>query len=114
LSILFLFGPAALLRGSVTALAAPDHLPAACLSEPAPDAAAKSPSTKRRSRLDWAALLKRVFRIDILECARCGGGMSVVAFITERKATVRILENLGLPTQAPAKARAPPWTSLSA
>lgn len=77
---------------------------------------ATSSPTQRPSRLDWAALLKRVFRIDVLLCAGCGGRMSVVAFITDRKVSGRILEHLGLPTRVPpiAKARAPPSEALSA
>jgi hypothetical protein len=71
-------------------------------------------SIRRASRLDWAALLKRVFEIEILRCARCGAGMRVVAFITDRKASARILDHLGLSSRfpPPGKARAPPQLSL--
>ena len=107
------FGPAARLRPSVTALAKPE-LP--CAQEPEPEVAPMTNASSSRwaSRLDWAALLKRVFKIDILRCARCGAGMRVVAFITDRKASARILERLALPSRFPplGKARAPPQLSL--
>jgi hypothetical protein len=110
------FGPAARLRPSVTALAKPEP---PNLQEPQPEVLpitnAQKP-TRRVSRLDWAALLKRVFEIEILRCARCGARMRVVAFITDRKASTRILEHLGLPSHFPplGKARAPPQLPLPA
>ena len=107
------FGPAARLRPSVTALAKPDL---SSVHQPEPEAAptTNASSIRRASRLDWAALLKRVFEIEILRCARCGARMRVVAFITDRKASARILEHLGLPSHFPplSKARAPPQLSL--
>ena len=107
------FGPAARLRPSVTALAKPELPP---LQEPEPEVGptTNASSNWRASRLDWAALLKRVFEIEILRCARCGARMRVVAFITDRKASARILEHLGLPSHFPplSKARAPPQLSL--
>jgi hypothetical protein len=114
------FGPAAQLRASVTALAAAEALEmigrAAAGELAAQDVVATSSPTQRQSRLDSATLLKRVFRIDVLLCAGCGGRMSVVAFITDRKVSARILAYLGLPTRVPpiAKARAPPSEALSA
>ena len=108
-----MFGPAARLRPSVTALAKPDL---SSVHQPEPEAAptTNASSIRRASRLDWAALLKRVFEIEILRCARCGARMRVVAFITDRKASARILEHLGLPSHFPplSKARAPPQLSL--
>ena len=47
-------------------------------------------------RLDWAAALKRVFGIDVLQCARCGGRLVILAFIEKRSAVHAILEHLGL------------------
>ena len=64
-------------------------------SEDAPDDAG------RARRLTWAKLLKRVFAVDVLSCARCGGPMHVVAFIGEERVARRILEHLGLPARAP-------------
>ena len=61
-------------------------------------------------RLDWAAALKRVFGIDVLRCARCGGRLVILAFIERRSAVRAILDHLGLPSvPLPlGKARGPP------
>ena len=67
-------------------------------------------SFPRERRLDWAALLRRVFEFDVLRCTNCGGRMRVIAFIEDGDVSKRILEHLGLPAQVPAAlpARAPP------
>ena len=44
-----------------------------------PTALAKREPT--RYSQTWAMLIKRVYEIDPLKCARCGGEMKVVAFI---------------------------------
>ena len=79
--------------------------PAAAASSIAmPPAVAKTPT-----RIPWAELLERVFRIDVLRCERCGGRMTLIAFLTERASVKKVLEHLGLPTTGPpiAKARNP-------
>src|SRR6266545_4716636 len=48
-------------------------------SFPAP---ARLPATILARRLDWAALLARVFAIDVLRCSECGGRRRVLAFLT--------------------------------
>jgi len=65
----------------------------------------------RRSRwVKWADLLRRVFEIDVLACARCGGRLRFVAAIDDPEAIRRILGHLGLPTSItpPLPARSPP------
>ena len=37
----------------------------------------------RPHRLSWAALLARSFDIDISVCTACGGGMRIIATLTE-------------------------------
>jgi hypothetical protein len=61
-------------------------------------------------RTDWAELLRRVFAVDVLSCARCGGRMRLIAFIKKKSAAQKILRHLKLPSQplAAAPARAPP------
>lgn len=61
-------------------------------------------------RLDWAAAHMRVFGIDVLQCARCGGRLVILAFIEKRAAVRAILEHLGLPAVPlpQEKARGPP------
>jgi hypothetical protein len=44
--------------------------------------------------------------LDVLKCARCGGRLRVISVITEPEPLRRILTHLGLPTDAPAVARA--------
>ena len=55
----------------------------------------------KRTRLPWAELLRRVFALDVLVCARCGGPLTVVAYITEVAVVAKILTHLGLPTTPP-------------
>jgi len=64
----------------------------------------------RSRRLDWAALLRRVYRFDVLHCPQCAEPMHVVAAISEPNVIAKILQHLGLPSAVPdcAPARAPP------
>ncbi len=79
---------------------APDPCPD-CPTEEEDDLPADFPA-RRRSRLTWAQLLKRVFGIDALDCPACEGGrLKLVSFITEHNTIVRILRSVGLPTRAP-------------
>ena len=68
---------------------------------PRPPAEAPAATRKPRGRLDWAALLKRVFEVDVLACVRCPGRLRVLAFLTDRGVVKRILEHLGLPSSPP-------------
>ena len=63
-----------------------------------------------RYRLTWAALLARVFKIQVDVCPVCGSKMKIIAFITEPASIERYLEGLGLPTTSlpVAPARSPP------
>jgi hypothetical protein len=68
-------------------------------------------TSTRQARGRWAALVKRVWRVDPLECPRCGRRMKIVSFINPAQQDVidRILEHCGLSSRAPpAEARAPP------
>ena len=63
-------------------------------------------------RLAWAALMKRVFAIDVLSCDTCGGAMRILAVLPAGDASRAILQHLGLPTEPPdpcALAPPPPW-----
>jgi hypothetical protein len=76
-------------------------------SFPAPT---RVPPTVLVRRLDWAALLARVFAIDVLRCTECGGRRRVLAFLTDPAVVVKILTHLGLPSRPPpvTPARSPP------
>ncbi len=66
------------------------------------------------SRHSWPELMRRVFAVDVLKCAKCGSRRRWIAAITERDVIVHILEHLGLPSElpVPAPARAPPRGEL--
>ena len=65
---------------------------------------------KSKSRMSWAKLMNRVFKVDVTLCRFCRGEIKVVAAIMERTAIEKILSHLGLPTEPPAicPARSPP------
>jgi hypothetical protein len=65
-----------------------------------PDALGDQPAAGERYHT-WAELMKRVFRVDVLECEHCGGRRKIIAVIRSPAATERILECLGLPSRAP-------------
>jgi hypothetical protein len=61
-------------------------------------------------RLTFAALLSRVFKIEIDTCSHCGGKMRIVAALTDPVSIRRYLEGTGQSAKIPeiAPARAPP------
>ncbi len=63
-------------------------------------------------RVDWPSLLRRTFEIDVLQCPRCEGRLRILSVITDEPVVARILPALGLPTDAPAVARARDPTDL--
>ncbi len=67
-----------------------------------------------RYRRPWAELLSRVFALDVLSCADCGGRMRLVALVKDPTVVRRIVAHLGLPTALPevAPARGPPQLSF--
>jgi hypothetical protein len=60
-------------------------------------------------------LIWRGFLKDVLECTRCKGRMQIVAALTSRPNIERVLEHLGLRTDAPQfhPARPLPQSELS-
>jgi hypothetical protein len=56
---------------------------------------------RRRARLSWAALIKKVYEIDPLLCPYCGAEMKIIAFITEHATVAHILEHIRMPAQRP-------------
>ncbi len=51
---------------------------------------------RRRCSPSWARLIAKVFQADPLECRRCGGPLTVVAYITDSLAIRQILDHLDL------------------
>jgi hypothetical protein len=107
------FAPHSRLRAAVTparrGLGAPR--PSEAEGEPA------KPPTPRHVAMSWARRLKRVFRIDIETCARCGGRLRIIAAIEESAVIAKILAHLeriapqSPPTECSLGARAPPGHS---
>ena len=62
---------------------------------------------KRRCSPNWARLIAKVFQADPLVCKRCGGPLTIVAYITDAVAIRRILDHLGLspPEKPPPEVR---------
>jgi hypothetical protein len=79
---------------------------------------ADKPATPRHVAMRWAQRLQRVFGIEIEACARCGGGLKVIASIEDPALIARILAHLDRtcgtsePELAPLAARAPPVQSV--
>ena len=71
-------------------MGAPQSLPAAEVAKP---------PTPRHGAMSWARRLKRVFGIEIEDCARCGGKLQVIASIEEPQVIAKILAHLE-PSQA--------------
>ena len=44
----------------------------------------------------WAAMIRKVYKVDPMTCPKCGGVMKVVAFITDYPAVDRIIDHLKL------------------
>ena len=75
-----------------------------------PEPAGNWPALRARRRR-WAELLRLVYKVEVEVCPRCGGAMSIVAFITEQPVVRRILAHLerrGIET------RAGPWADVAA
>jgi len=60
----------------------------------------------RSRNYSWAELMRRVWRIDVLECPACHGRMRILAAIHSPEAIRAILDCLGLPSRAPPLASA--------
>ena len=98
------FAPNARDRGEIVPDAEEAAADAAACDEPAP-----KPKPKPRSGryLLWAALLKRVFQVDVLECPRCGGRLRLVCAVVDPLSARRYLEGTS-PAEPEPEARPPP------
>jgi hypothetical protein len=72
------------------------------------------PSRMRDSRAWLCPLLARIHEVSPLVCARCGGEMRIIAFLTDAGAVCEVLTHLGEPTSSLRlmRARAPPLREL--
>ena len=86
---------------------------------PAPDVNAREREASPRAAGTpgagtWAALMRRVFDLDVLACPRCGGRLRLIATVEDPAVVSKILAHLGLlhPTDSPGPA--PPSADLRA
>ncbi len=56
----------------------------------------------------WADLLRRVFKLDILECPKCGERCKVLAVLTDPFVVSKFLEAVGESSETPTPVRGPP------
>ena len=68
----------------------------------------------KKSRVDWATLLKRTFALDVFRCPRCGGKRRVVQVLKTPEAAQKYLKRKKVGYLLPgfAPARAPPQTAF--
>ena len=68
-----------------------------------------------RCAYEWAELMKRTFKVDVLKCPECGGRMKLIALIGQDQPEVieKILRSMGFDAQMPRRspARDPPEES---
>ena len=74
----------------------------------------EKPKASKPWRMLWAALLARVFAIDVLRCPKCGGRRVMISFITDPPVIHKILTHVNLPTEPPPipPARSPPQQEM--
>jgi Putative transposase len=89
-----------------------DEGPAAGRSEGTGPRAEPSPGSlgSQSGRSMWAALLKRVFALDVFRCPRCGGRRRIVGLHTGGESLRVLLERLGFVIASPSgkPSRSPP------
>jgi hypothetical protein len=75
-----------------------------------PTQAARSYEPLPSGNWKWADLLQRVFKVDILECPKCGARCKVLAVLTDPLVVAKFLEAVGESTHTPTltPARGPP------
>ena len=61
------------------------------------------PEEETKPSSSWAALIKRVYELDPLECPRCKGQMRIISFLTDSVEIKKIMKSQGI-----AEYRAPP------
>ena len=60
-----------------------------------------------------AAVLARVFAVDVLRCSACAGRRRVLAFLMDPTVAAEVLFHLGLPSHSPGRGPSPISTSRS-
>ena len=52
------------------------------------------PARKRRCTASWARLISKVFHVDPLMCAKCGGKLEIIAYLHDQVSISKILDHL--------------------
>ena len=52
----------------------------------------EKPAQKRRCSASWARLISKVFHVDPLTCAKCGGKLEIIAYLHDQVSISRILD----------------------
>jgi hypothetical protein len=63
--------------------------------EPAAAKVKEESAKKRRCSASWARLISKVFHVDPLTCAKCGGKLKIIAYLHDLSIS-KILDHLGL------------------
>ncbi len=74
--------------------------------EPGEPTVEEQPAQKRRCSASWARLISKVFHVDPLTCAKCGGKLEIIAYLHDPVSISKILHHLGL--SPPETAKPPP------
>ena len=61
----------------------------------------EKPKRRRVGEGSWSRLLKRVFRVDVSRCPRCGGDLEIVSAVTDGDGIARYLEHVGMGRDPP-------------
>jgi len=75
------------------------------------------PKPRSPAHYPWAALIARIYEVFPLICPHCSGPMRIIAFITFSADIHKILEHIGVDSEAPriTPARGPPlWDECGA
>jgi hypothetical protein len=62
---------------------------------PDPDVTAPAADSRPRGAWTWAALMHRVFALDVLACPRCGGRLQVMAIVQDPAVVQTLLAHGG-------------------
>jgi len=86
---------------------------------PAPDVHAREREASPRAAgtagaWTWAALMRRVFAMDVLACGHCGGRLRLIATLHDPAVIRKILAHLGLAHSGQSPGPAPPASDAAA
>jgi hypothetical protein len=78
--------------------------------EPVEDPDFSGDKSSNEHKKNWARLIQKIYEVDPLTCARCGGTMGIISFIEDPEIVKKILKHLDLwdlKARPPPKAKTP-------